>query len=65
MGWICPKKKNVKNETNFKQATVLLASDTSWKCGLLHPGPGYVPPFELVSNFHVVYKERALAALML
>ena len=33
------RKKNVKNQTNFKQATVLLASDTSWKCSIPHPGP--------------------------
>ena len=33
------RKKNVKNQTNFRQATVLLASDTSWKCNIPHPGP--------------------------
>ena len=33
------RKKNVKNQTSFKQATVLLASDTSWKCSISHPRP--------------------------
>lgn len=54
------KKKNVKSETSFKQATILLISDATWKCGFRRP-----MPFELVSIFHVVYEERALAALIL
>lgn len=54
------KKKNVKSETSFKQATILLISDATWKRGFRRP-----MPFELVSIFHVVYEERALAALIL
>ena len=49
MGWICPKKKNVKKETNFKEATVFLEADTAVK----HP-PHHVPPCGLVFNFPVV-----------
>lgn len=65
MGWIRPKKKNVKNETNFKQATVLLVSDTPVKAAPTLLGPGCTLPFGLVLNFPVVYKKRALAVLTL
>lgn len=61
-GWIRPKKKHVKNETNFKQATVLLVSDTSVKAATIPLGPGCTLPFGPVLNFPVVYKKRALAA---